>query len=230
MIKEILQTPGFQQGVAVGVAVSFIGWLLNRITGIFSKLYKYIHTKFFKKPDPIKLAQARQKLKSEFEKNLRRRKRYDYGNAIIRDVGRLDTYPETNYVKNGISSWFRVEIKGLYHRGVELFIGMPIAIKYDGRNRKWELADYEEPNTIRAYPVGLIPFDNIVEVDWGGDEYYNFPHIYCNFKKNGPYEAIIYYMRRGEGENEYFEIVEGFQPNRNQSFFKKIKRLFFNHR
>lgn len=42
---------------------------------------------------------------------------------------------------------------------------------------------------ITMFYNGRIPYHNIIEYDINGDEYYNCPHIYCNFSNNGtPYE------------------------------------------
>ncbi len=47
--------------------------------------------------------------------------------------------------------------------------------------------------TKNIYKIGRIPFSMIVDYDIEGDEYYPYPHIYCNFGYNGrPYESYIY--------------------------------------
>lgn len=42
--------------------------------------------------------------------------------AIVRDVARMDAYPEPDDSPWGISPWFKVEIKELYHRGLEMLL------------------------------------------------------------------------------------------------------------
>ncbi len=40
--------------------------------------------------------------------------------------------------------------------------------------------------------LGLIPFENTEEVDFEGDEYDPYPHIYCHFAiKRRPYEKVV---------------------------------------
>jgi hypothetical protein len=49
------------------------------------------------------------------------------------------------------------------------------------------------------FVVGRIPFDSLVTVDWGGDEYYPVPHFYCWFDQaDGPYEEVVLYEPRYE--------------------------------
>jgi hypothetical protein len=42
--------------------------------------------------------------------------------------------------------------------------------------------------------VGYVPFENIESVDWHGDEYYGFPHLYCYFdaRRKEPYEKLAF--------------------------------------
>jgi hypothetical protein len=51
-----------------------------------------------------------------------------------------------------------------------------------------------ETADITALLIGLIPSENIETVDWEGDEFYNYPHIYCFFShRKEPYEHLGYY-------------------------------------
>src|SRR6185503_8446149 len=105
-----------------------------------------------------------------------------YGEAIIRDVRRADLYPEVDRDRKGISPWFRVGLLGLYHRGLQ--VGLRIeGLCYDEPAGGWRYSNYKsgEKPDINAFLVGRIPFERIVTVDWDGDEYYGFPHVYCRF-------------------------------------------------
>jgi len=124
----------------------------------------------------------------------------------------MDIYPEIPKEK-GISPWFKAEVKGLYHRGVEVFISTPKYIIFDKEKREWGFAKDNEKNGIIAFPVGKILYDYIVKIDWEGDEFYPFPHIYCNFQnKKEPYEEVIFYKHCGEGEHKYYLQIENFYP------------------
>ena len=66
---------------------------------------------------------------------------------------------------------------------------------------RWKLIKYDERfnatrlREIKVWELGRIPWRNIREYDMNGDEYYNMPHIYCDFADKGmPYEDFVYYM------------------------------------
>jgi hypothetical protein len=152
------------------------------------------------------------------------------GEAIIRDLKRLDSYPDVDERNKGISSWFKVELKDLYHRGIEAFISFPRELVMDEKQGKWRFAKSdEEKEKILAYPVGRVPFDCIEEIDWEGDEYYPIPHIYCRFEMQDgqPYEEIVFYSEM-HGSDYLFEI-QGFRPwnkhkKRRFAFLKIFKK------
>ncbi|MFA5030835.1 MAG: hypothetical protein WC495_04560 [Patescibacteria group bacterium] len=180
-----------------------------------------------KKPDPAIVLKRREELRKDFENNLPVENEYGVrGEAIIRDINRMDTYPDIEN-KKGISPWFKVEVKGLYHKGVEFFINFPEYIKKDEEGH-WQFTDDDDQDEkVLAYPVGRIPYDLIQYVDWDGDEFYNFPHIFCRFKefKGQPYESIPFYARHNERSHYLYEIPE-FRPWDKKSgfwFFKKKK-------
>jgi hypothetical protein len=54
--------------------------------------------------------------------------------------------------------------------------------------------------------ISSIPYENIEQADWDGDEYYGDPHIYCWFNnKKVPYEHTAIYTKHDP-------IVEGAPP------------------
>jgi hypothetical protein len=156
--------------------------------------------------DPLVILELRRKWKLEFERNLRvLNHALTYGDAIIRDVSRMDSYPDVEPKRKGISPWFKIEIKGLYHRGVEVFLRIE-SLKYVESAQGLRFARYGEEGAINAYVVGKIPFEVIKSVEWNGDEYYSCPHIYCAFskRKKQPYEDIVFYRREHGVESDYF--------------------------
>lgn len=103
----------------------------------------------------------------------------------MRDMRRVDSYPETNK-RRGISPWFRVGLLGTYHRGILLGLGWHNLVNDPAlggwRYHDWRQKDSEEPLGQKVVLIGKVPFESIEEVEWDGDEYYNYPHIYCYFK------------------------------------------------
>ena len=127
------------------------------------------------------LLEHHKKLKNEIEENLQWiDNATGYGRAIIRDVCRMNSYPNIDSESKGISPCFKVGIKGIYHNGIELFLRIE-RLKYDEASKSWRLANIGEEYHVNGYLVGKIPFDRIRSIDWEGDEYDNIPHFYCDF-------------------------------------------------
>jgi hypothetical protein len=186
--------------------------ILNLIFSPLVDLGKWAFQKF-QKPDPVLILKRREEFRKEFRKHLPPQDKYGvHCEAIIRDIKRMDSYPDIDTREQGISPWFKVEVKGLYHRGVEVFFGTRRSIKKDMYG-EWRFADHNDTEeTVLVYPVGRIPFDLIEYVNWDGDEDDPSPHIYCRFKafKGQPYEAIPFFAKH-TGSEDVFE-VKGFRP------------------
>ncbi len=180
--------------------------MLGTVYEILKDILTFVFRRF-KKTDPVVLLEQRQKWRSEFQEHLKERKGdLIYGEAIIRDISRIDGYPEISEKRNEISPWFRVEVKGLYHRGIEVIIGIH-SLVYIEHTDKWKYSQdvNGNNNTLNAFLVGQISFDVIRSVEWRGDEYYPIPHIYCKFTKKQPYENLVYYELQGSDEHRYFQ-------------------------
>ena len=80
----------------------------------------------------------------------------------------MDDYPEVDESPWGISPWFKVEVKGQYHRGLEV-IPKLAAVELSAKEARE--ADGDQTETVAI--IGRIPFDSIVHIDWAGDEYGN---------------------------------------------------------
>ena len=160
----------------------------------------------FKKPNPVAVLQERAKWRAEFQAQLRDRDASGTrGDSIIRDVKRMDKYPDIDDTSRGISPWFKVELKGIYHRGVEVFLRIETLVFVEERNG-WRFGPHSEEGAVNALLVGRIPFDLVRSVDWDGDEYYPYPHIYCDFaRRNGqPYEELVFYAAHEGTTGPYF--------------------------
>lgn len=193
----------------------------------FIKLFR----KKYKKPEPLHVLKHREKLKEEFNENIRKKDQYGIrGNMIIRDINRMNEYPDFDYKKKRISPYIRVELKDMYHKGIEVFRPDPEYIKKNDEG-KWEFTEYDSPgDKIKVWPIPRIPFDYIEYVNWDGDEYHNFPIVFCKFKgvNGSPYEEIPFFSEHGSEENRYFLEIEDFRPwdmNQIKSFrFYRVKK------
>lgn len=142
---------------------------------------------------PKQVLELRQKWKPQFEAKLWEKAQQKVGlDVIIRDVKRMDHYPEINEHSKGISPWFKVGLMGTYDKGIL------VGLRWEGLTQlsedTWRVTKYakEEPD-LKTILIGYIRYENIEAVDWQGDEYYG-THIYCYFdaRKKEPYEKLAY--------------------------------------
>lgn len=121
-----------------------------------------------------------------------------------------DNYPDI-VNENGISSWCRLEPYDFYHNGIKVILWIESGVIEDCQgyagNMHWAIipfgADFDRTvfRPISIWKLGLIPYRNIRHYDPNGDEYYNEPHLYCDFNVNGmPYEGIEYAVVAKDGE------------------------------
>ena len=92
---------------------------------------------------------------------------------------------------------FRAALVGTYHKGIQVGLRWDTLTKHD-KDDRWRRTNYKagETGDIKVVLIGLIPFENIENVDWDGDNFYNYPHIYCFFSfRKEPYEHVGYYTQ-----------------------------------
>ena len=182
-----------------------------------------------KKLEPADAVKLRQKWKEEIESRLRWiDDTVGYGEAIIRDVKRVDSYPDTDDKNKGISPWFRVGLLGTYHKGLQVGLNIE-GLVYDESELGWRYNNHKqnEKADLNAYLVGLIPFERIVSIDWDGDKYYYIPHIYCEFsgKRKEPYEGIVFCEKRQLDQHVYYSEIAKYEDVVKLS--KKLKTGYF---
>ena len=140
---------------------------------------------------PGQLIQHRERLRKEFQeeiykcraKNLRQ-------DVIVRHVDRVDNYPNIDKDEKGISPWFRVSLLDTYKKGIVLGLRIGSLKKCENGYR---FTNYKagEKGDVTAILMGDVPYESIEAVNFEGDEYYYFPHIYCSFDFNDePYERL----------------------------------------
>jgi len=99
----------------------------------------------------------------------------------------------------------KAEFKECCFDGVEFFMATPVGVKKskDGVFETIKSTDHD----FSAFPVGKVPYEWIEFVDLKGDEYHNFPLIFCKFKglpkdkfqDKTPYKDILYYKEQSSG-------------------------------
>lgn len=116
--------------------------------------------------------------------------KFKHSEVIIRSIYDK-AYPEENtLLNNDGTGYYKAEVYDFYHNGL-LVRAYPYAQKiiicdeeYDGNIQEKEVS---------VEILGCIPFENIIEYDFDGDEYYPFPHLFCDFvNPTDPYEKIRY--------------------------------------
>jgi hypothetical protein len=172
--------------------------------------------------------ELRQKWKPLFEARIwdtyQRELRQD---VIVRDLSRLDKYPDSKDEK-GISPWFRVGLVGTYHRGILVALRWGTLTKHeDGQHWRFTNHAAEEQGDLTVVLLGNIPYENIDNVDWEGDEYYGYPHLYCFFAHHHkePYEHTGFYTetKMPDALPSYHEVVSYTEARR---FSRKLKLDF----
>jgi hypothetical protein len=137
--------------------------------------------------------------KIDWEKaRLRPYEKFTHSEMIIHSVDD-SSYPDHDSSEVGISSWFKLELWDFYFNGLEFVVGIDGGIVDKQGNwaiaphgKRWDAQTYRE---IKLFRLARIPFENIVEVDIDGDEYYPQPHLYCRYANGGePYEGFRYVM------------------------------------
>ena len=164
------------------------------------------------------IVRLRSKWKVEIEEKLFERRRHKNASVdvIIRDVRRANTYPEIPDEK-GISPWFRAGLMDTYHRGVQ--IGLSWTSLTLGE-RGLRQADYSQGETgeVKVILIGFVPFENIEAIDWNGDEYYGYPHIFCHFAHGKqPYERLAYCEKRELNNIAYYSEIADYEQIRERS-------------
>lgn len=147
-----------------------------------------------RKPDPIEILAIRNKWQAEIEEKLREFRKKSLGkDVIVHDIARLDQYPDTTGKKGkGISPWFRAGLMDTYHRGILLGIDW-VSLVQNADTGEWRYPVDDEVG-ITLCLAGKVPYENIVSINWDGDDYYNKPHIFCHFTraKGQPYEDVVF--------------------------------------
>lgn len=181
---------------------------------------------------PEEKLSLRDKWKPIFETWLLDRRKANYrSDVIIRDVRRFDKYPDSNPEEKGISSWFRLGLMDTYHGGILVGLRWERLIQISDETYRVakfeEYADGNDPG-IKVILAGRIPYHLIQSVDFEGDEYYGFPHIFCHFSMKGePYESVEFHEKRQieDFSKPYFVQIGEYKKVRKESLKAGVKHV-----
>ena len=136
-------------------------------------------------------------------------RRFSHSEVLIRSIY------DKNYPDNPIDfpGYFKAEVYNWYHNGIEVS-AYPYGVNAKLRRLKaGACINSEDPHDYeivecRLDVMGCIPFESIIEYDMDGDEYYPFPHLFCDYPcGSDPFEEYRYRTEDGLVVKEH-DIVE----------------------
>jgi hypothetical protein len=154
----------------------------------------------------VEIIHHREKLRKESEIFFAKLPNDYLPSVIIRDIDRIDDYPnvEDENEGEGISSWFKLALLETYARGIKVVLRISELTLCENGLRHTKYNEGEKGD-VKAFLIGEIPYDSIVTVNWDGDDYYSSPHIYCHFNQNGePYEKLVFCEKTDMGNGHYY--------------------------
>src|SRR5262245_15329939 len=104
------------------------GYLLTGGQLVWWAVRRYRSWRKAHRPAAKALVDHRIRMREEIEQNLQRTRTspasepisvYNYEEIVIRDVKRIDAFPDIEEDAVGVSPWLRLEVNGFYHRGIE---------------------------------------------------------------------------------------------------------------
>ncbi len=189
--------------------LAFIALVTTALAEVYSWLKPALSERFATSGER---ARHRENLRQVLQDEIYRRRAEGLrSDVIIRDVDRLDGYPDLPAYEKGISAWFRLGLIETYNKGVR------VGLRYGGLKASddgYRFVDFvnEESSDRRVLLLGEIPYDSIATVNLEGDEIYPYAHIYCHFDFDGqPYERLWFGERIEVGTSFYYEFVASYE-------------------
>jgi hypothetical protein len=142
--------------------------------------------------------------------------------VIVHDVKRIQFYPD-GLSQKGISPWFRVGLIGTYHDGIMLGLRWGKSI-FEPKQQKWLFARLGEEGK-NLILIGYIPYHRIEWIDWDGDEFYPYTHLYLHFDgpKRQPYERLALCERKDVDGRPYYTEIADYEEVRKLSNKRGVK-------
>ncbi|WP_299948655.1 hypothetical protein [uncultured Microbulbifer sp.] len=189
----------------------FLGGLAFVALEILRRYKIYFVKREGKNLTPGELVKHSEELRKQFQEEIFKCRAEEIRkDVIIRHVNRMDSYPDIDDKAKGISPWFRAGLLDTYHKGI--MVGLRFGTLSEGPDG-WRFTKHNdgEKGDIKVYMIGKIPYEFVERVNFDGDEYYNFPHIFCHFANKGePYSEIVFCeeIDMGNGHSYYKEIAK----------------------
>lgn len=133
--------------------------------------------------------------------------RYDgeYWRRFIHSEVLIRSIYDKNYPDNptDFPGYFKAEVYNWYHNGLEVR-AFPYAVNAKVKQLRGgayidsdNQSDYEVVE-LRLEVTGCISFESIIEYDLDGDEYYQYPHLFCDYPCGStPFEEYRYRTESG---------------------------------
>ncbi|PIR62577.1 MAG: hypothetical protein COU65_02740 [Candidatus Pacebacteria bacterium CG10_big_fil_rev_8_21_14_0_10_42_12] len=141
------------------------------------------------------------------------------------NIGRyFNDYPANN-LKVGGYSHIKAEIKSCRFDGIEFFAEMPRAV-YKKTDGHLSFKGTKSERCFDVYPVGLVPYEWIEDIDLTGDEFAYAPLFYCHFKGKIYWKLWRRWLPYGYPYQSisYYKLDDSFQE-KNQPFDMKYQSL-----
>lgn len=134
--------------------------------------------------------------------------KFNHSEVIIRSIYDKAYPKENTLLNNDFTGYYKTEVYDFYHNGLMVYAYPYVKdIKY--KEESIDNSDKYEIYEARAEVLGCIPFENIIEYDIDGDEYYNLPHLFCDFVHvSDPYEKIVYLLEDGYKIDEELVVLD----------------------
>ena len=139
----------------------------------------------------VEIVELRAKWKPIFDEHLAICRRDNLGRDVnVRDIKRVDEYPD--------AAWFRAGLVGTNESGIlllESWVSLDSEVIELLQLKGIALQNAQEPGN--AALIGYVRFEQVVSVNWNGDDYNSRPSLFLHFdSKRGPYSRFAICRRK----------------------------------
>lgn len=181
--------------------IIFWGWetiqqRLNHLPGTLSKYYPHFRIPQHQESQLLSKIAMKKRLERDFADWLN----YDPENRRFRSRMIIHSSTDIHYPEhpnpNGPWFWFAAEIARLSTKGLG-FIN-ELADIYVNTRGQWTSECPEDLSVfkvVRVAKISVVAFEDILDYDLNGDEFYNCPHFYLRFNENHTPFSDFYYQK-----------------------------------